>query len=146
VRLDACLLALGLRPSLPTAVATMASFRMWAELATWDERREAALAGVHGLDRAQDRGRDLAVGVLRGATGWLRSQLDGRLGPGDPGPVVVPPPLPLPRPVRAVAIEALDRVDAAAATADDVVDRGASVVRTAARAVDAVADHLPWNR
>jgi hypothetical protein len=145
VRLDALLVALGLRPSPPLAVGTLISFRMWAELATWDERRRLALAGLHGLDRVQDRSRDLAVDTLHRATAWLRSELDGRLGRGDAGPVFVPPPLPLPRPLRTAAEGALDRVDAAADEVDHLADRAAGAARTVARAVGAAADHLPWN-
>ena len=91
----------------------------WAELASWDERRRLALGGLRAADQAQDQGRDLAVAGLRRTTDWLRSQLDGALGDGDPGPVVIPPPLPLPRPFRIVAaIDALDGAEAAAGTAD----------------------------
>ena len=100
-----------------------------------------------------------------GPPSWLRAQLDGTLGDGDPGPVFVPPPLPLPRPLRLVAVDALDRADAVAGTADAAADRAADTARraarataqaistasdavldTGARAVDAVADHLPWSR
>ena len=98
-------------------------------------------------------------------TSWLRAQLDGTLGDGDPGPVFIPPPLPLPRPLRLVAVDALDRADTVAGTADAAADRAASAARraarataqavstasdavldTGARAVDALADQLPWSR
>ena len=116
----------GYGPLRATAVAAAISFRMWAELATWDERRRLALGGLRAADHAQDQGRDLAVAGLRRVTGWLRAQLDGALGDGDPGPVVVPPPLPLPRPLRLVAVDALDRADAVAGTADAAADRAAA--------------------
>jgi hypothetical protein len=90
--------------------------------------------------------RNVAVAGFERVTGWLRSQLEGRARQGDPGPIVVPPPLPLPRPVQRFALGALDRADAAADTADHVVDRAAHTARTVAHAVGAVADHLPWNR
>jgi hypothetical protein len=144
--LDALLIAVGIRPSPQTAVAAFVAFRVWAELATWDERRRAALAGAHAVDRAQDSVRNAAVAGFERITGWLRSQLDGRAKQGDPGPIVVPPPLPLPRPVRRVVTGALDRADAAVETADHAVDEVADTARSVAHAVGAVADHLPWNR
>ncbi|MBV9950352.1 MAG: hypothetical protein JO291_00265 [Acidimicrobiia bacterium] len=144
--LDALLIEVGLRPSPQTAVAAFVGFRVWAELATWDERRRAALAGVHAADLAQDAVRNAAVTGFERVTGWLRSQLDGRARQGDPGPIVVPPPLPLPRPVRRIVVGALDRADAAVETADHAVDEVAEAARTVSHAVGAVADHLPWNR
>jgi hypothetical protein len=144
--LDALLISVGVRPSPQSAVAAFVAFRVWAELATWDERRRVALAGAHAVDRAQDAVRNVAVTGFERITGWLRSQLEGRAGQGDPGPIVVPPPLPLPRPVRRVVLGALDRADAAAETADHAVDDVADAARSVAHAVDAVADHLPWNR
>jgi len=163
VRLDALLVLLGTRPSPLAAVAAAISFRTWAELATLDERRRIALAGVRGVDRLQDAGRDLAVDGLHRATDWLRTQLDGGpFGGGrDRGPVVVPPLLPLPRPFRTVAHEVLDRVDGTVEHLDDAADGAAGTARRAAkgaaravsRASDAVldagaraVDALPWPR
>jgi len=165
VRLDALLVALGYRPTPATAVAAAISLRMWAELASWDERRRLALGGLRAADHAQDQGRDLAIAGLQRVTSWLRAQFDGTLGDGDPGPVFIPPPLPLPRPLRLVAVDALDRADTVAGTADAAADRAARAARraahataqavstasdavldTGARAVDALADQLPWSR
>jgi hypothetical protein len=144
--LDGLLIAVGLRPSPQSAVAAFVAFRVWAELATWDERRRAALAGAHGADRAQDAVRNVAVTGFERITGWLRSQIDGRARQGDPGPIIVPPPLPLPRPVRRFVDGALDRADTAVETADHAVDEVAGAARDVAHAVGVVADHLPWNR
>src|SRR5262249_36403664 len=108
-----------------------ATFRVWAELTTWDERRRIALAGLHAADRAQDHVRNVAVAGFERFTGWLRRQLDGRARSGDPGPIIVPPPLPLPRPVRRIVDGALDGAETAVEAADHVVD--------------AIADHLPWH-
>ena len=163
------------------------SMRCWSRSATGPHRRPrspprspsacgpssrpgTSVAGSRSAGSAppttrRTRARDLAVDGLRQVTSWLRAQLDGSLGDGDPGPVVIPPPLPLPRPLRLVAVDALDRADAVAGTVDAAADRAASgarraaraaaqavstasdaVLDTGARAVDAVADHLPWSR